>query len=489
MQKGGFLKSITFNRFILLLCGIYIGMVLFIHSRLQADRPPQQIDNDSKSEYQLTEKLDLSDLKTWVNNKKELNQLSKDISDLERKVYQAKKQVDGLKKQNENPKSSNCLQHSNEGVKNSSFKILEQGVYVFSAYLDDRKPNVFIRLMVLLEKTKKKVPIFCHINSVIIIAKQYEMCENHNKPFGGYIYSCELPRNMSNPCPLHVSTVYASSASSEVALPIIPVKPLSKPQQFGICISPLFGSVKKEKIVEFIELSQVLGANHFYFYDNNISAEMKMTLNYYEQKNIVTVVPWDLPSVIFDNKIWYHGQLIAHNDCLYRSMSTLQHVLFNDIDEFVIPHTSAKYWKNLFPSVFKDQYCGIAFSSAFYDPAIGVTHPSGLQTMSITGRTKLFSHVRTKIMVKPQRVFEVGIHHVSKQNEEKWSVQKFKPEVAYLHHYRKCIGNYGMKCSQFEKDTTIFSYYDELKDRFDFSMREINKFSSALSPNVTQKVV
>ncbi|ESO93255.1 hypothetical protein LOTGIDRAFT_67021, partial [Lottia gigantea] len=162
----------------------------------------------------------------------------------------------------------------------------------------------------------------------------YEMCENHNKQHGGYIYSCLLPKNLTVSCPLHVSTNNVRS-SSEAVLPVIKVQPVDKQKQFGICISPLFGSIPGAKLIEFIELSKVLGAQKFYFYDNKISDEMKEILNYYMKKGIVETIPWSIP--VGENSIWYHGQLIAHNDCLYRTMGTIKHVLFNDIDEFVIP--------------------------------------------------------------------------------------------------------------------------------------------------------
>ena len=36
--------------------------------------------------------------------------------------------------------------------------------------------------------------------------------------------------------------------------------------------------------------------------------------------------------------IWYHGQLVSNNDCLYRTMALSAFTTFHDIDEFIIPH-------------------------------------------------------------------------------------------------------------------------------------------------------
>ena len=35
--------------------------------------------------------------------------------------------------------------------------------------------------------------------------------------------------------------------------------------------------------------------------------------------------------------IWYNGQLVANNDCLYRNMPLSKYTAFHDIDELIIP--------------------------------------------------------------------------------------------------------------------------------------------------------
>ena len=52
----------------------------------------------------------------------------------------------------------------------------------------------------------------------------------------------------------------------------------------------------------------------------------------------VTVLPWKLPPTMSNTHIWYHGQLVSNNDCLYRTMALSAFTAFHDIDEFIVPH-------------------------------------------------------------------------------------------------------------------------------------------------------
>jgi len=57
----------------------------------------------------------------------------------------------------------------------------------------------------------------------------------------------------------------------------------------------------------------------------------------------VTLIPWILPSSVTAQSIWYNGQLLAVNDCLYRTSHAFNYVAFNDLDEFIVPHSAANW--------------------------------------------------------------------------------------------------------------------------------------------------
>lgn len=72
----------------------------------------------------------------------------------------------------------------------------------------------------------------------------------------------------------------------------------------------------------------------------------------------------------------------------------------------------------------------------------------------------------------PRRIFEIGIHHISKQLLEPWASRPFTPSKVLLHHYRECIRDFGMKCDQWVKDTIIKDkYWEELKTNVAFTIK------------------
>ena len=140
---------------------------------------------------------------------------------------------------------------------------------------------------------------------------------------------------------------------------------------FAVCVSPLFGDISPTKLIEFIELSQLLGADHFYMYNFSIPMEVSQILDYYRKIGLVSVLPFAFPVGVRNTDVWYHGQLLANNDCLYRSMPHYDLVAFNDLDEFIVPRGGegdiARSWREAFSSLLIDDKCGFSFQSAFFD--------------------------------------------------------------------------------------------------------------------------
>ena len=343
-------------------------------------------------------------------------------------------------------------------------------LYVYSAYWDARTSPPYIRVMAILARKKKdKIKVSCCMGGLNVNASVYEMCENHNKMFGGFIFSFPVDKDRK---PCHVTLEVKEEGSLVITMAnvsLIEIAPLAAKYEFGVCIPPLFGDIEKGKLVEFIELNQLLGAQHFIFYNFHISKkESREILEYYQSRGILTVIPWNLPTQVKDTSIWYHGQLIAHNDCMYRAMSLYRVMVLQDIDEYIVPHTQHKTWSTALSGFFREGVVGLSFHSAFFDPK--VSDPRELLTMTQLTRTRMFSRVRTKVMILPAKIFEVGIHHVSKPLKENMTIKMVDTKVAYLHHYRKCVKNFGMKCDQFEEDRTMLKYMDALRYKFNSIM-------------------
>jgi hypothetical protein len=370
------------------------------------------------------------------------------------------------------PATDGCF-HSPQNPSYEFQTVIPNVLYVYSAYLDVRDSQGYVRVMAILARKKKNnIQITCHFrdrNGRNVSSVVYEMCENHNKMLGGYIVSCPVYKD-SKPC--HVVLNVKESNTSEpksVSVGVTQISPSRARYSFGVCIPPLFGDVDKGRLVEFIELNQLFGAQHFIFYDFHISKkETRQILQYYQERGVVTVIPWLLPADIREPWLWYHGQLLAHNDCMYRAMSLFKVMVLQDIDEYIVPHTSHRTWGEGLSDHLQDTVVGLSFHSAFFDPGVHNSHT--LVTMTRFSRTAMLSRVRTKVMVKPSKIFEVGIHHVSKPFQEDFKIMTIDTKVANLHHYRKCVKNYGMRCDKFEEDRTMLKYSDVLRFRFRYIM-------------------
>ena len=361
------------------------------------------------------------------------------------------------------------------------------GIHVMSAYLDTRLPHQppFVRMIGLMSRGKKP-DLYCHFpygaandtNTMFAteLALFYEMCENHNKDYGGWIISCKVPSvftdNDKLPCRVIVSEKPTEIGKwiGGVEMPIYTtISPNSTESSaevnFAICVPPLFGHIPSTTLVEFVELSLLLGASHLVFYVHQVTLAIRKVLEYYQDRGMITVISWDLP--VRDKDIWYHGQLLAINDCLYRTMHRFTHVVFNDIDEFLVPHLH-ETWHGLVGLLESPtnatSMCGFSFQSAFFDPLVN-GNSKILYDLESDLRTKTFSQVRTKVMVQPRRIFELGIHHISRPLLERHTKETVDPKVAFIHHYRKCMMDFDprMKCQVYARDESVSRYIPSLR--------------------------
>lgn len=343
--------------------------------------------------------------------------------------------------------------------------VTENLFYVYSAYLDKRLNTTYIRIMsILLRGKKDHVVITCSIRgnngeNLTIIAEKYEMCENHNKKYGGWIISCAVPESVPNPCEVNVSLRRLSDPSyysHNITLNLIRLDPESVQSEYAVCIPPLFGNVNSSRLIEFMEFTRHFGAEKFIFYTLGIQdLRSNLALDYYVNKSLALIIPWKLPDNIKEAHIWYHGQLIAHNDCLYRSMSLTDKLAIQDIDELIVLHDLSTYWHQTLSKMLSGNVVGLGIYSAFFE----TPDKGDVLSLSSMKRTKHLSRFRTKVLVKPAFIFEIGIHHVSKPLLEQYKIMAADTSKVILHHYRGCLSNYGMNCKDWIEDLTMKDKY------------------------------
>ena len=352
-------------------------------------------------------------------------------------------------------------------------EVLKDRLFVYSAYWDTR-PNDFdnrhngsyVRMMAMVWIYSARLPpAWCSFRTatgqtVTSPIHYYQMCENHGRPFGGYILSCRVPSEISSrPCSVSIARTVTEEALFRMK--VVSLLPRDDRQQFAICVPPLYGKVDANKLAEFIELSQLLGAQRIVFYDYQVPTDAAAVLEHYQNKGVVDVIPWYYPYQL-EKASWYHGQMMAIQDCLYRNMPSAEYLAFNDLDEFVVPRVHPN-WAVMMEAMFSPDQCAFQFSSAFFPP---VYTANDSVVFASWRRIRRVSEMRTKCMVKPQLIFEKGIHHVSKPIWAYLQTRRMPEKVAFVHHYRSCIKwSFEVDCRDYVDDRFMKKYANKVKRR------------------------
>ena len=372
------------------------------------------------------------------------------------------------------------------------FREIVKETLVYSVWFDDRKSQHFIRILLLNSKYDGLPLLSCGFESV---AKQnvftseasqfYEHNENHGQRFGTFIASCIVPKELDR-IPCFVNITVTSANQNERNSVVFPVGFVDRQRnidetsgaKYGICIPPVHGVISVERLVEFLELSQILGASHFTFYDFEMTDRVRYVLNYYQSKGLVSVLAWNFPPYIAKDNVHYFGQVLSIMDCLYRSMKHLHFVAFHDLDEFIVPLRHDNITA-MMKEIHKEEHCGHCFQSVVFDPsrnqASAIASP--FLTQRVIFRTSQASPLWTKCIVDPRRIFEQGIHHISKPIEEYYHADKVDWNIALVFHYRKCHDSRAAmqpKCFVFEVDKTMQKFGQKLMHNFQNVINFVN---------------
>nr|XP_015836268.1 PREDICTED: uncharacterized protein LOC659180 [Tribolium castaneum] len=106
---------------------------------------------------------------------------------------------------------------------------------------------------------------------------------------------------------------------------------------------------KSLRLVEWIELLQILGVEKINFYEFRVHPNTKRLLDYYEDRGLVEVTPISLLENFSNNpplqSLFLHKkvierrlqEVIPYNDCLYKHLDEFKFVVLLDTDEVIIP--------------------------------------------------------------------------------------------------------------------------------------------------------
>ena len=339
-----------------------------------------------------------------------------------------------------------------------------------------------IRILTLLEgDTPPTSPVYClyrHRGVLNYVEGKFLAFQSENDgKYQVYILTCSLSQETS---PEEMCKVYVSQQPSfvniedTITMPLLPIEEKQYPFSFALCIPPLRGIVPQNRLIEFIELNNILGADHFIFYryegdstGNYSNPNIDEVLNYYEKVGLATVHPWKLPILAED--VWHYGWKLAMHHCLMTNMWTYKYLLFSDVDEFLVPRGDLSHWSDMMYKLDDDKYSGYCFYSSFFPPEPGDL----FLTMASLLRAQVINSQHMKCMVRPERVMEMGHQDVIKWALEGVSTMEVNESLALIHHYKSCDKSIQGNCHDMIKDEVLLKFADNLYSNHKSVMRFI----------------
>ncbi|XP_019849815.1 PREDICTED: beta-1,4-galactosyltransferase galt-1-like [Amphimedon queenslandica] len=191
-------------------------------------------------------------------------------------------------------------------------------------------------------------------------------------------------------------------------------------------------------VASWIEINRAIGVEHITMYDQDIGPDIMRLLKNYEKEGFVKLIGWKIYNPDF--RIAYNGQLATANDCFYRYLRRAKYVLFIDLDELIIPHstttlgdmiTSLSKFKNISQYRFYNSFWHESQISLVYNDTKKLPiHFRRLERTKNPPETK-----RYKNIIRMEAAVRIGIHHVyhMKKGYKRYQVPE---HIGLMHHYR-----------------------------------------------------
>uniref|UniRef100_A0A6P7GIF3 Glycosyltransferase family 92 protein n=1 Tax=Diabrotica virgifera virgifera TaxID=50390 RepID=A0A6P7GIF3_DIAVI len=219
---------------------------------------------------------------------------------------------------------------------------------LFGAYLDNRPNNRLgptVRILGMIDRIEASVITHCQFwfdsKKDPVMAKSFEYRYIWHRKWGNYkhgsyqpyLIACRLPSKFKDQVPQSVSLVEKQCDNATNNLRIVYEKPKVK-KDFAVCVKGLdfLHEDLSVRLVEWIELLNLLGADKVFFYELQVHPNISKVLNHYDQKGKVHVTPISLAGGQPNAPSFQHlyltnnpnkkrqNELIPYNDCFYKHM-------------------------------------------------------------------------------------------------------------------------------------------------------------------------
>lgn len=374
-------------------------------------------------------------------------------------------------------------------------------VKIYSAFLDDREyfygPAVYV-LGIASQKhwTDPLNAIITYTNKVSVCLGPSEVEEPCDVKCNRYIHHTthsvinhvfRLQHSLNTSIyPANITLSKRCLGPHSAPLKIHPRNPNKEKIGYGVCVqTPVYGRVA-QNLVYFIEMNRLLGAQWIMLYSMVNGLERNELLLPYVEKNILRIAPWPKLFKRY-NPAHYYGEILSIHDCLYRSLSWIEYLVFIDQDELIIPRNTFT-WREMIKSLPRSD--GYMFLNTYYlaktAPADhklpkarkatnkllkGNTNTNTANTEScrdVHYFSKLYRsgcnfvpHRRSKVIIRVSSIKNLDIHAIPRCN--KANVHVVSNSVSTLFHYRNQVSIDCLNKTMIY-DPVVSKYFDQFKE-------------------------
>ncbi|XP_034943371.1 uncharacterized protein [Chelonus insularis] len=394
-----------------------------------------------------------------------------------------------------------------------TFKSSNGTFQLYGAYYDNRKLSKIgpaIRIIGMIDRIEPKVKTYCQLwfdkekEPQIVDVLEYKYIwyskwGNYKQGiYQPYVIACKIPQtHWAKSPPASVSIVEKPCDTASTNLRVIYNKP-EKKKEFAVCVKGLdfLHEDLSVRLVEWIELISILGADKIFFYQLQVHPNITKVLDYYSQLGRVQVTPLTLPGGQPNIPAFQHmylkkktnhkrqNELIPYNDCLYKHMYEYEYIVLLDIDEVIMPvqdSTWSELMQRVLPKAFKIRnetrasynvrnvyfLDDLLHSHGFFDHV-----PRYMHMLQHVYRSMNFTKPNEyiKCFHNPERIVTLHNHFPLACLGAGCTSYPIETEDAQLQHYRAdCVTSLKKTCLQYRKnsivDTTIWRYKDQLVER------------------------
>ena len=322
--------------------------------------------------------------------------------------------------------------------------------------------------------------------------------------------ACPIPKQHHKKVPASVSIVEKPCDTATNNLRVVYNKP-DKKKNFAVCVKglDLLHEDLSVRLVEWIELLGILGADKVFFYELHVHPNISKVLQYYQKLDRVDVTQLTLPGgqpnapgfqhMYQINKVSNKRQneLVPYNDCFYKNLYTYEYITLLDIDEVIMP-VNTMSWQELMNVVLRKARAATNITQASYQvrnvyflDELTEVHgrfkniPRYMHMLQHVYRSKNFTEPGqyVKSFYNPETALTLHNHFPLACLSGSCSSYAIETTDAQLQHYRAdCVRELKKSCVDFRQDsivdTTVWKYKENLITRTTDTLKKLGFLGS-----------